>query len=89
MSVLTIKAPDYGRLTLPAMVFYQLIEEIRQRSYRGLNIGEEEIKKAGELMMNVGKLNKKDFQIKIGEVIKKFRERYRQATRFRFLDSVY
>lgn len=88
LSVLTIKSPDYGRLTIPAQVFYQLIEEVRQRSYRGLNIAEEEIEKAGQLMMGVEKLNKKDFQVKIGGVIKKFRQRYRQATREGFLDSV-
>ncbi|MFN4212456.1 MAG: RNA ligase partner protein [Microgenomates group bacterium] len=106
LSVLTIKSPDYGRLTIPAQVFYQLVEEVRQRSYRGLNIGEEEIEKAGRLIMEqttklflekekswretigVSPIGKKDFQIKIGEVIKRFRQRYRQATRVGFLDSV-
>ena len=33
-------------------------------------------------------LSKKDFEISIGEVVKKFRDRYRQATRFGFLDSL-
>ncbi len=87
LAILTIKSPDYGRLSFPAQVFYQLIEEVRQRSYRGLNIAEEEIKEAGRLMMGREKMDKKNFEIKIGQVIKKFRQRYRQATRFGFLDS--
>ncbi len=88
LSVLTIKSPDYGKIVFPAYVFSQLIEEVRQRSYRGLNIGEEEIKKAAKLIRGEEILSKKDFEIKIGPVVKKFRERYRQATRFGFLDSV-
>ena len=39
-------------------------------------------------MLNKNNLSTKDFQIQIGSVIKKFRERYRQATRFSFLDSL-
>lgn len=88
LSMIIIKSPDYGKIVFPAYVFSQLIEEVRQRSYRGLNIGEEEIKKAGKLMGGVEILSKKNFEIKIGPIIKKFRERYRQATRFGFLDSV-
>ncbi len=34
------------------------------------------------------KLDKKDFEIKIGSVIKNFRNRYRIATRTGFIDSV-
>lgn len=88
LSIITIKSPDYGRLSFSAQVFYRLVEEVRQRSYRGLSIGEELIKEAGRLMMGKEQLIKKDFEIKIGEVIKRFRERYRQATRVGFLDSV-
>lgn len=39
-------------------------------------------------MMNRPGLSTQDFQKAIGEWIKKFRQRYRQATRFGFLDSV-
>jgi RNA ligase partner protein len=88
LSAITIKSPDYGANTFPAQAFYQLIDEIRQRSYRGLNIGEEEIEKAGRLMMGAKNLNSRQFQETIGGIIKKFRERYRQATRFGFIDSV-
>ena len=88
ISALTIKSPDVGKFEFPAHVFYQLIEDIRQRSYRGLRAGEEEIQNAGKLMVGKKDLGKKDFEIQIGACVKKFRERYRRATRFGFLDSL-
>ena len=51
-------------------------------------ISEEEIESAGRKMMEEKNLGKKDFQIKIGTTIKNFRNRYRNATRTGFLDSV-
>src|SRR3989338_9607720 len=88
LSVITVKSPDLAKATFPAQVFYELVADIRQRSYRGLNIGEEEIEKAGRAMLGKNNLSTKDFQMQIGSVDKKFRERYRQATRFGFLYSV-
>ena len=88
LSIITIRSPNKNQLSFPAPVFYQLVEEIRKRSFRGLNLGEEEIKRAGLLMMGSAKLDKKNFEIKIGMVVKNFRDRYRRATRTGFLDSV-
>lgn len=84
---INIKSPDYLKIQFPAKVFYKLIKDIRGRSYKGLNLAEEEIKKAGQLMQGTSNLAKKDFEIKIGALIKNMRERYRQATRVGFLDS--
>lgn len=88
LSVIKIKSPEVSNIQFPASVFYSLIDDIRSRSYRGLNIAEEEIKKTGKMMIGVNLLNKKDFEIKIGGTIKSLRERYRQATRLGFLDSI-
>lgn len=88
LSVVIIKSPDYQKINLSAHVFYLLVEEIRKRNHQGLKIGEEEIIRAGELMLKEKPFSQKDFQIKIGEIIKKFRERYRNATRSGFLDSL-
>lgn len=88
LSEVTIKSPDINKISFSAPVFYQLIENVRTRNYRGITIGEEEIIKAGKLMINKKELSKKEFEIKIGGVIKNFRERYRQATRLGFLDSL-
>jgi RNA ligase partner protein len=88
LSQVTIKSPNYNETTVSANVVYQLVEDIRARSYRGLTVAEEEIQNAGSQMLGQNDLNKKDFQIKIGSVVKNFRNRYRQATRFGFLDSL-
>jgi len=88
LSQITIKSPDYHKININGTIFYDLIEDVRNRNYRGLTISEEEISSAGELMMGKQKTDKRGFQTTIGPVIKKFRERYRQATRLGFLDSV-
>jgi RNA ligase partner protein len=88
MSVITVKSPVIERLEFSASVFYTLVEDIRNRSYRGLRVGEEEIEQAAKSMMNGGELSKIEFQKKVGVQIKGFRDRYRQATRVGFLDSV-
>ena len=88
LSVVDIKSPNYSEVKFSSLVFYKLIEDIRTRSYRGLNIAEEEIVRAGEMAMGKKYESKKDFQIAIGKFVKNFRDRYRNATRTGFLDSV-
>lgn len=87
-SVITIQSPEIDTISFSARVFYQLVEDIRVRSYQGLRIGEEEIEKGARLILGKGNLNKMDFEIAIGKAIRGYRERYRQATRYGFLDSV-
>ncbi len=88
LSQITVKSPDSSKTSFSSSVFYKLVEDIRLRSYRGLTVGEEEIVNAARLMSGAGDMSKKDFEIKIGAVVKKFRERYRNATRTGFLDSL-
>jgi RNA ligase partner protein len=88
LSVVDIKSPNPVKIQFPGTVFYRLVDDIRSRSYRGLNVAEEEIERAGQMMAGKKIESKKDFQIAIGEFIKKFRDRYRNATRTGFLDSV-
>ena len=88
LSNINIKSPNPAITDFSSQVFYRLIEDIRNRSYRGLNIAKEEIVKAGEMTSNKKFESKKDFQITIGKFIKNFRDRYRNATRTGFLDSV-
>lgn len=87
-SGITIKSPDYNEIELPALVFQQYVDETRSRAYRGLNVAEEEIKKAGQLFAGKETLPKKEFEMTIGPIIKTFRERYRNATRTGFIDSL-
>lgn len=88
MSVILVKAPETSQVQFPADVFYKLVEEMRHRSYRGLQVSEEELQSAGKSMLEKSELSHIDYQKAIGEHVSKLRDRYRQATRFRFLDSV-
>lgn len=88
LAQITTKSPDISKVDFPATVFYQIVNDIRDRSYRGLTIAEEELKKTAQEMMGKNLADKKDFEIKVGEFVKSLRDRYRQATRFGFLDSV-
>lgn len=88
LSVVSIKSPHTSKIQFPAAVFYQLVDEIRDRSYRGLRIAEEATDQAGQKMSSAGPLPKMEYQKTIGDIVTKLRERYRQATRFNFLDSV-
>lgn len=88
LSAINIESPDLSKINLSVNIFYKLIENIRERSYRGMNVAEEEIEKAAVDFSGKTLGSKKDFQITIGSFIKKFRDRYRNATRFGFLDSL-
>lgn len=89
LSTITVKSPHVSSVEFPAAVFYNLISDIRERSYRGLTIAEEELKKAGKGLLNASSTgSKKDFEQTIGAFVKPLRDRYRNATRTGFLDSV-
>ncbi|MFH0773603.1 MAG: RNA ligase partner protein [bacterium] len=88
LAEITVKSPAIDSFQFPASVFYTLVEDIRNRSYRGLRTGEEEIEQAAQSFMGAHTLTKMEFQKKVGVQIKGFRDRYRQATRVGFLDSI-
>ena len=88
LAQITVKSPDVSKVDFNAAVFYKIVADIRERSYRGLTIGEEEIKRTAQGFLGQPKLEKKDLEIKVGEFVKNLRERYRNATRTGFLDSV-
>lgn len=86
--VVTIKSPDLSNIQFSAGVFYQLIDEVRERAYRGLRIAEEAVVDGAKKMTGRGGFNKIEFEKGIGGTVKNLRERYRNATRVNFLDSV-
>ena len=88
LTVVTVQSPDVSKVQFPAAIFYTLVDEIRSRSYRGLTIAAEQVEAAGQLVSGKTFENKMEYQKTMGEVVTKLRERYRQATRFNFLDSV-
>ncbi len=87
LSVVQVKSPEISNIRFSAKVFYTLVKDIRERSYRGLVIAEEELANAVKDME--GKtFSHIEHQKEIGKHITKLRERYRNATRTKFLDSV-
>ena len=89
ISLLNIKNPKTDEIKFASRPFYLLVEDIRFRHFRGLNIAEEEIKKTAKKFLTINKkLSEKEFQIEVGDIIKKFRDHFRKATRFGFLDSI-
>ncbi len=75
-TVLTVRAPFVDNVQIPARWFYEVVLEIRGRSYKGLRVAEKYVK-AG--------WNKEYDQI--GEVVNRLRREYREALRTGFLDS--
>lgn len=88
LSVLSVKSPHVSSVEFPASVFYNLVSDIRERSYRGLTIAEEELKKAGKDLSGSSAKSKPEFEKAVGAHVKALRDRYRNATRTGFLDSV-
>jgi RNA ligase partner protein len=88
LSSIIVKSPEVGGKMVAAQIIYQIIEDIRLRSYRGLSIGEEEIKNTAKNFMDKKIVDKKEFEITVGKNIKGFRDRYRNATRTGFIDSL-
>lgn len=88
LNIITIKSPEITKLQFPAAVFYQLVNEVRERAYRGLRVAEEAVEKGSRKVVGKTLVNKIEFQKTIGEIIANLREKYRQVTRFNFLDSV-
>ena len=88
LAEISIKAPERSSVAFPSSNFYEMVQEIRERSYRGLQIAEEEVDATATTMLKEGDLSKIEYQKKVGEHVTRLRERYRNATRTKFLDSV-
>ncbi len=83
-----IRSPDPSKVQFSASVFYALIDDVRERNYKGLRAAEDEIRKAASQMMGKEVLPKQAFEMTVGANIQSFRTRYRNATRTGFIDSL-
>lgn len=89
LAEVVIKAPESDKMTFGAGVFYEIVQDIRNRSYRGLQVAEEELKNvANDTHLIQDNLSHIDSQKALGVHITRLRERYRTATRVKFLDSL-
>ncbi|MDI6864621.1 RNA ligase partner protein [Thermodesulfovibrio yellowstonii] len=71
--LIRIKSPDKHRSVCPAIFFYELVEEMRQRINKGLRVAENAVRN----------VNQKDAD----EIIKDLRKKYREALREGIIDS--
>lgn len=68
-----IKSPERYRVVCPAIFFYELVEEIRERVNKGLRIAEKAVREVT--------------QKGVDETIKDLRKKYREALREGIIDS--
>ncbi len=87
LALIHVKSPNRNFVKISGQVFYEFVKETRIRAYRGLKIAEEEARKAAQLVLKKTPNSTIEFEKTVGEVIKNLRERYRNATRVKFLDS--
>lgn len=85
---ITVKSPTLGNLQTSATIVGEIILETRNRAFRGMKVGEEEITNAAAAFMGKEALGNKEFQMAVGQIVSKYRERFRNATRTGFIDSV-
>lgn len=78
---LIVKSPDKLSTKIPAVVLSEYIESIRIRTFRGLRLAEDILKKA---VASSCKMNKEDL---LAELIREIREKYREIMRKGIVDS--
>lgn len=88
LATVTIQAPEISEPSIPLHIFYKYVQEQRDRAYRGLQVGDEVIEQVARQSDSFSGKTNIDFQKAVGVHIKRFRERYRTATRVGFLDSI-
>jgi len=84
------KAPDRYETKIPSEIFYEYVQDMRERMNKGMRISENALWEAAvESMVMLSKGSKKsDIELEIvGSAIKDFRKKYRAALRKGTLDS--
>lgn len=88
------KTPDRYEVKLPAKIFYDYVEFMRDRINRGMGVAEESIWQASKqcLAINLEEIKPEDIELEVkrnvmGNIINKFRNKYRNTLRYGILDS--
>jgi len=87
------KTPARYEVKIPAEIFYEYVETMRERINKGMVISEDSIWELSSSLLSInpeelGKMNREELERNvIGPIIAKFREKYRAATRHGVLDS--
>ncbi|GIW63418.1 MAG: hypothetical protein KatS3mg091_220 [Patescibacteria group bacterium] len=88
-SLVTIKTPEREKIMIPGNFIYELIKDIRNRTFRALKVSEEQIRQIFELALNQENKfdSKAEKELFLAPTINKLRDRFRKAIRTNFLDS--
>ncbi|GIW62740.1 MAG: UPF0278 protein [Patescibacteria group bacterium] len=88
-TLVNIKSPEREKIMIPGNFLHELINDIRQRTFRALKIAEEQIRQSYETALNRKNnfKNSKEKELFFAPFINKLRERFRKAIRTNFLDS--
>ncbi|RLI78429.1 RNA ligase partner protein [Archaeoglobales archaeon] len=78
------KTPNRYEVKIPAAIFYEYVLTMRQKVNKGRRIAEEFIWESSAI---TSKTEKDDIQAEIGNLVSRFREKYRNALRQGILDS--
>jgi len=78
------KTPNRYEVKIPAIIFYEYVAAMRQKINKGRKIAEEFIWESSTLPF---KVDRSELEREVGNLIGKFREKYRSALRQGILDS--
>lgn len=83
------KTPNRFEVKIPSIIFYEYVQDMRERMNKGMKIGETAIwlsSSESSILTKEGE-DKEKIKRKVGKIIREFREKYRNALRYGTLDS--
>ena len=80
------KTPNRYEVKIPAMIFYEYVSTMRQKINKGRKIAEEFIWESSAIAVKYAE-NREELEKEVGNLISKFRDKYRNALRQGILDS--
>ncbi len=80
------KTPNRYEVKIPAVIFYEYVSTMRQKINKGRKIAEEFIWECSAIAVKFAD-NREELEKEIGNLISKFRDKYRTALRQGILDS--
>jgi len=81
------KTPNRYEVTVPAAIFFDYIDYMREKINKGRRVAEEAMWEVSVVTQKLKGKNKLEIQEDVGKIIGKFREKYRASLRHGILDS--
>jgi hypothetical protein len=81
------KTPNRYEVKIPAAIFYEYITVVRQKMNKGRRLAEEYIWESSAVASKLCESGEKNIEVEIGNLISRFRDKYRTSMRQGILDS--